>query len=651
MTKNKNRHGMVYVATHYAKGKDFFLYILLAFLSLLSAACNVILPLLEKIILEKIDPTEANNLLWAYFALALGGIILLILVNFANIRIMYRLRHALEKEMIHSLTLKSPEVIKEKGAGAFASAITGDSEQVATMIAGNWFAIIFNFIGAIISVVISATWYMPFMIISLVSYLLIILVIIIFNKIQVIYFKKGKEETYYLSPRTLEIVEKNEEIQSYSEIMDFENYQEDHFKKRDHYQEISSQAEMISKHIIQGVQIMAVATLFFFAVNDIIKGNLTLPTLIALVAYFETIFVPVSNISLSYTNISKFKAFYSRMKDFIEVKTEGVFPHSLKLEFKDVSLLKNNHAKIEGFNLFIDGNIALVGLNGEEEHLLIHVFKGHEVSEKGNILFGDKEISNIYKHLRLPLLRLFPELKDSYDQDLQFNITMGKPMLNDKDYNIKLIAYKQSIRKFLIDAKEGKAFEKENIQNTIPCLHDLLAVEKKDTKDIQFQKEIMDSLSEVDDIDLFVEEISTSLFSRKYVRKSRYDSLVTLLNLKPLENMRFGIKGSNLSTPNKVLVQIARFLLPDNDNPYVLLHPLMHLPPLIRKNALEVLKQYLVGREGLIISNDTHNVEVLASKIAVFKDGKMIATGTHQELLESCPHYLEIIRHYDKHHH
>ena len=261
MKPKEKRRGIPYVALRYSNTKDKFLYIILALISLLSSSCNVLLPVLEKVILEKVNPEESNLYLFTYLGVALISTALIILVNFLNIKILYRLRHELEKEMIHSLALQDPSIIKEKGAGSFSSAIIGDSDTVATMVAGNWFALTFNLIGAIISIFITSLWYMPFTIIACTSYAIIIVLIILLNHIQVKAFKKGKEETYYLSPRMLEIVEENEEIQSYQEMMTFESFQEEHFKKRDRYQERASQAEMVCKYSISGVQILATSAL------------------------------------------------------------------------------------------------------------------------------------------------------------------------------------------------------------------------------------------------------------------------------------------------------------------------------------------------------------------------------------------------------
>ena len=642
MKPKEKRRGIPYVALRYSNTKDKFLYIILALLSLLSSSCNVLLPVLEKVILEKVNPEESNLYLFTYLGVALISTALIILVNFLNIKILYRLRHELEKEMIHSLALQDPSIIKEKGAGSFSSAIIGDSDTVATMVAGNWFALTFNLIGAIISIFITSLWYMPFTIIACTSYAIIIVLIIFLNHIQVKAFKKGKEETYYLSPRMLEIVEENEEIQSYQEMMTFESFQEEHFKKRDRYQERASQAEMVCKYSISGVQILATSALLFFAIHDIQKGNLLMPTLTALISFLETIFVPISSLSTAYSNIAKFKAFYKRIAEFIDRKIQGIFPQSLDFKFEHVNLEKEKRAAISNIDFFVDENISLLGLSGEEEHLLQNAIKGHEIPTSGRITLGKQEIHTLFKHLRLSLLRISPELRDVYDRGLEFNITLGKELLSEEEYNQKLEDYLQGMKTLLENSEKKELFRFRNRKNTYPYLNDLLSVSKADLKGKAVRKEIEEQLCSIEDKALFINKVGTSLFSRKYARKKRYDDLVSKLNLERLHAIEFGVRGQHLSKQDRVLVQTARFLLPDNDDTFLLIHPLVHLNHTMREIVTKVLREYTVEREGIIFTNDCRTAKDLGDKIAVFEKGQMIQIGTDEELVKSCPLYQEM---------
>ena len=81
-------------------------------------------------------------------------------------------------------------MLNEKGVGVYSASILGDSEQIARVLAASWFSIIFNLAGAIVSIVISATWKHYFLFIAMVAYALILLIIFFSATISAKYFRK-----------------------------------------------------------------------------------------------------------------------------------------------------------------------------------------------------------------------------------------------------------------------------------------------------------------------------------------------------------------------------------------------------------------------------------------------------------------------------
>ena len=100
-------------------------------------------------------------------------------------------------------------------------------------------------------------------------------------------------------------------------------------------------------------------------------------------------------------------------------------------------------------------------------------------------------------------------------------------------------------------------------------------------------------------------------------------------------------RGSSLSGGQRQRISIARAFL--KDAPILILDEATSaLDYKADKEIKESLKNLCKGRTALII---THRVSSLddTSKRIVFKNGKILGYGKHQELLSSCIHYKEIV--------
>ncbi len=54
------------------------------------------------------------------------------------------------------------------------------------------------------------------------------------------------------------------------------------------------------------------------------------------------------------------------------------------------------------------------------------------------------------------------------------------------------------------------------------------------------------------------------------------------------------------------------------------------------------LREVLGATTALVVAHRPSTV-LLADRVAVLAEGRILAVGTHQELLESCPHYRELM--------
>jgi ABC-type multidrug transport system fused ATPase/permease subunit len=104
---------------------------------------------------------------------------------------------------------------------------------------------------------------------------------------------------------------------------------------------------------------------------------------------------------------------------------------------------------------------------------------------------------------------------------------------------------------------------------------------------------------------------------------------------------KIGEKGIQLSGGQKQRVGIARVLA---KKPDILIfdEATSNLDSINEKKIHKAMKKALKGRTGIIIAHRLATV-MDADKIIVFDKGKVVGTGTHQDLLKKCKEYKELV--------
>ena len=100
-------------------------------------------------------------------------------------------------------------------------------------------------------------------------------------------------------------------------------------------------------------------------------------------------------------------------------------------------------------------------------------------------------------------------------------------------------------------------------------------------------------------------------------------------------------RGSSLSGGQRQRISIARAFL--KDSPILILdEATSSLDNKADKEIKETLKNLCRGRTSLIITHRLSSLEDISQRL-VFQNGKIIGHGKHEELLNSCAHYKEIV--------
>lgn len=106
-------------------------------------------------------------------------------------------------------------------------------------------------------------------------------------------------------------------------------------------------------------------------------------------------------------------------------------------------------------------------------------------------------------------------------------------------------------------------------------------------------------------------------------------------------NTTLSERGNSLSGGQKQRISIARAFL--KDSPILILdEATSSLDNKADKEIKETLKNLCKGRTSLIIAHRLSSLEDISQRM-IFQNGKIVGYGAHEELLNTCDHYKEII--------
>ena len=104
---------------------------------------------------------------------------------------------------------------------------------------------------------------------------------------------------------------------------------------------------------------------------------------------------------------------------------------------------------------------------------------------------------------------------------------------------------------------------------------------------------------------------------------------------------RVGEKGVNLSEGQKQRLALARALIIDPDI-LILDEPTSALDSIVERSIFQALPQHVRGKTLLIIAHRLSTVQE-SDRILLLNEMRLVATGTHRELMESNPYYRSLV--------
>lgn len=171
-------------------------------------AAAVLTPMLQRKLIAAITNGEMDTRkILAVCMVSLLGIAATVTEAFCINALQLSLKRKVQWELLgNALRCRNP-IIGSKGPGAYMVSVFGDGEQVSALIETNVFSILFQCIGALAVIFITAGWSPLFLEIVIPAYILMAAIQIISNRLYVKRFQAGREKIYELNPKALEYIE------------------------------------------------------------------------------------------------------------------------------------------------------------------------------------------------------------------------------------------------------------------------------------------------------------------------------------------------------------------------------------------------------------------------------------------------------------
>lgn len=613
-------------------------YFGLFILALVSNLLLISAPLIQKSLVNNllsgsILKTDIFKFLLVSFSIVIISFIQIYMLN----RIKILVQKSISLDLLDSLTIEESPIISARGPSAFLSSIFGDAEQISTrLLADNMFFGIISIISSIVILFISYRWMKIFPLLILISYVLAGLGLFILQKRRSVNFKILRDEIMKLNPIMLETIENKNALMNNGNFNERRNLIEEKMDERDESFKKVLVYEEMSRGFIDTIKHIALIAFFILAMFEINKNNLQISSFIALNFYFETIFMPLYFARAFYDTKTSLNMFYERNKTSYEAKSKLNIPKTIDYKIENLGLRYDDRVLLDGLSIKLDKVYGIVGLSGEGKSSLFNLLLGNEKASQGIVLVGDKNISELDLNMRLALFRYYPQENEIFDDDLDYNITLGKKRLRESEYRKK----EKEINDSLLKIRQG------DFDENYKLILNTLTSSKNHDSDDELRSQLVNNLSKMDQKG--ISDLACLILSHNFYIGQDYDILIEKLNLSHLKGRKLGQRGNKISGGEKERIALARLLLVKTRAAYLIDEPFNSLDLISEKEASGILKSYLENEKGLIISHKIDLLNKLTDEIIVINKGKIEAIGKHEKLLKDSEVYKKLYEEYLK---
>ena len=623
----------------YFTTKDKIFFACTAVLSIGANGISVILPVMQKTMIDKITIHEQSFI----------GVIVLCIVSILGIAailsnaiiinsLLYRIERNLQLRLLSSAMTGQNKIIKSKGPGAYMVSVFGDSEQMAMLIDNNVFDLLMQMIASVTILVVSLRWSPLFVCVIIPAYIGLILNEIISSKLFRSNFEKGREAVYEINPRVLEMIENRDTLLGYASVDHFMMSLNKQFDGRDLYFKRAGKIERVSEGIIGAIKTATMVAFFIFSLYYIGNNKMEVSSFVALTTCFSYVFSPITTLKKCVTGSQKYKTLRDKLDaSLLDDKKTGI-PRNSDFDINHCSCKYNEvDYSLKNLTMTFNGITGIVGLSGEGKTSIIKMMLGEIAPEEGKCLMGGVKTEDIPKPLIRSVIRYLKQDEEIFDEDLKYNIVLNKKGISKIEYDEILNKIYLELRSLRECRDDNEAMKKKHATECVVELFGVYELGENRKKKITEYMQIIKNM-DADQL-LFLAGLYAS---KEYYVESKYIEIIHDLNLTKLEGRRLGQRGNKISGGEKNKIILARFLIMENQQFFIIDEPFTNVDTISETTCMNVLKKYLKGSQGIIISHKLNIIKELSNKICVLSEGMIVMEGEHEYLLDHSSLYKSL---------
>lgn len=652
--------------------KVWMLFALMGLLYLSSYIFGYFIPIYQKMFIDTSISMHSikNAFVYILILFYVLNYIFDILVNYCSTYLMYHYRNSLWETYYPKIINLPTSVIFKSGVGYYYSFLSSDVERVTSIFSLTSYSFVFSFVRSIAIMAIIASWDKVVFYNILVTFFVLILISLFYQRKVKIFWERIQENGAYLSKEAIESISNNFTIKNFSMLERFKNYI---LGIRVKNSNVSKQRSLFSTtvySITDIVQTMGFVFILIYSISLIARNQMEYGTFVAIISYYAMIFSPIDNFYTLLDQFTSTEISIKRLNSIHDGEDASFETYQYKaLPVKPLERLSINNVKFTydtsgkeydiDFSLTKGMKLGLVGLTGVGKSSLIKMICLDEQIQAGTITINQANIKHLPRQFYYSLMNVYSQQVDIFNKDLVYNLTLGKTIINRSEYNKFFVQHQQEISRYFnfiaklldngIDDRQvmlsiSRRFTKEQAYRDVFALIDVfgrnMSHQSKTLTQQGYYTKYLKSL--IENQPFLLNTLSIIKMNMSYVFKQDLEEVITALDLAGLSNRTFGDRGAFISGGEKQKITFGRFLLKAGYEFFIMDEPFTNLDASTERIILDLAEQKLQDKTGLIISHKFNVLRKLSDCFIVMENGVISERGTHRELVEKEGLYKEL---------